>query len=1104
MSSKCIVAFALSALMLAESLISPISIYAENTYSQPVDVETSANGSDSESTDSSEANKQSLGDSSAENPDEQDASDQQDSDRTSEQFPIGSVQYVYMDDSLVSVGNEWNVVIGLANLSNDVSDAQLVLRKTDSTTVEVPLSAYADGALRFSGTFSTDSDADSYTIDSLLFVSGNVTYSVSFSEDSASENSYSFEVVRKDTAAAIESADNDGVSALHIDDDGQLVAEDSVEDALAAADESGVSESISDSTAISTYSSSSRSAVNQARENYLIVALDPGHGGSDTGACANGVVERDVNWSIANHFKDELSTYTGVTPYLTTNGEEPGLQTRVDRAVAVGADVFVSVHVNSASASAYGAEVWVPNSSSFNYSTHVDGQELGAKIEAQLVALGLGNRGVKTRDWGSGSDSSYPDGSMKDYYSVIRNARLHGIPGIIVEHAFVTNPSDAANLANDSFRTKLGIADATGVAQQYNLGKDADARAVASVAVKAHVANLGWESTVYDNKIAGTTGKSFNLEAFQISALNGVAASGGVEYRSNVDGSWQGWVSNGVTSGTTGQSKAVQAVQIKLTGDAASKYDIYYRIHAANFGWLGWAKNGESAGSVGYGNGAQALEVVVVVKGAAAPGSTDTPFRDKAGEPMSLTYRVHVSGIGWQSYTGGVAGTTGQSKAMEALQLSLENAKMSGTVESSAHVSGIGWQGYVAAGGVSGTTGQSRSVEAFRFRLTGDLAQRYDIWYRVHASGFGWMGWAKNGEKAGSQGYSRHAEAVEIRLVEKGAAAPGSTDTPFRDKAGEPMSLTYRVHVSGIGWQSYTGGVAGTTGQSKAMEALQLSLENAKMSGTVESSAHVSGIGWQGYVAAGGVSGTTGQSRSVEAFRFRLTGDLAQRYDIWYRVHASGFGWMGWAKNGEKAGSQGYSRHAEAVEIRLVEKGAAAPGSTDTPFRDKADYAIMGSSKVTAAQMAACFKSTGNSFPSNVYSSKGAKSIDDFCRIIVEEASAEGVRAEVVFAQSMLETGWLKFGGSVRPEQCNFSGLGATSPTVGGATFDSVALGVRAQVQHLKAYATTESLNRACVDPRFNLVQRGVAPFITDLNGRWAVPGTYYGQNIYSIITRIA
>ena len=91
------------------------------------------------------------------------------------------------------------------------------------------------------------------------------------------------------------------------------------------------------------------------------------------------------------------------------------------------------------------------------------------------------------------------------------------------------------------------------------------------------------------------------------------------------------------------------------------------------------------------------------------------------------------------------------------------------------------------------------------------------------------MGWAKNGEKAGSQGYSRHAEAVEIRLVEKGAAAPGSTDTPFRDKAGEPMSLTYRVHVSGIGWQSYTGGVAGTTGQSKAMETLQLSLENAKM-----------------------------------------------------------------------------------------------------------------------------------------------------------------------------------------------------------------------------------------------------------------------------------
>ena len=138
-----------------------------------------------------------------------------------------------------------------------------------------------------------------------------------------------------------------------------------------------------------------------------------------------------------------------------------------------------------------------------------------------------------------------------------------------------------------------------------------------------------------------------------------------------------------------------------------------------------------------------------------------------------------------------------------------------------------------------------------------------------------------------------------------------------------------------------------------------------------------------------------------------------------------------------------------------------------------------------------------------MYASKGAATIEDFAAIVVDEANAEGVKPEVVFAQEMHETGWLQFGGDVKPEQCNFAGLGATGGGNLGLTFESVRMGVRAQVQHLKAYASTEPLNQTCIDPRFKYVTRGTAPTLGKLNGHWAVPGNGYGNSIYSIIKQI-
>ena len=168
---------------------------------------------------------------------------------------------------------------------------------------------------------------------------------------------------------------------------------------------------------------------------------------------------------------------------------------------------------------------------------------------------------------------------------------------------------------------------------------------------------------------------------------------------------------------------------------------------------------------------------------------------------------------------------------------------------------------------------------------------------------------------------------------------------------------------------------------------------------------------------------------------------------------------------------------------------------------------IMGALSTSAGSMVRLYVSTRHVYPSEVYSQRGASSIAEFCNQVILAASSEGVRPEVVFAQAMLETGWLQFGGSVSADQCNFAGLGATGPQVGGARFDNVYQGLLAQSQHLKGYATSMPLNNVCVDPRYQiLVDRGylgIAPCLEDLNGLWAVPGDGYGQRIAAIINRM-
>ena len=110
--------------------------------------------------------------------------------------------------------------------------------------------------------------------------------------------------------------------------------------------------------------------------------------------------------------------------------------------------------------------------------------------------------------------------------------------------------------------------------------------------------------------------------------------------------------------------------------------------------------------------------------------------------------------------------------------------------------------------------------------------------------------------------------------------------------------------------------------------------------------------------------------------------------------------------------------------------------------------------------------------------------------IYISEGAKEGIRGDLAFAQALHETDFFKFGGDVLPHQNNFAGLGATGNGVRGHSFATPQAGVRAQIQHLKAYASTAPLNNLCVDPRFHYVKnRGCAPYVEDLGGKWAFPG---------------
>jgi hypothetical protein len=170
------------------------------------------------------------------------------------------------------------------------------------------------------------------------------------------------------------------------------------------------------------------------------------------------------------------------------------------------------------------------------------------------------------------------------------------------------------------------------------------------------------------------------------------------------------------------------------------------------------------------------------------------------------------------------------------------------------------------------------------------------------------------------------------------------------------------------------------------------------------------------------------------------------------------------------------------------------PPSTSIPTRPDQPTEIMGRGMVSGEKLNA-FLLLNNSAVDQEFT----RSLANF---YIEEAAVEGVNHDIAFAQMCLETGFLRYGGLVRPEWYNFCGLGAIGPDQPGLVFSDPRTGVRAHIQHLQAYASVGPLKQDLVDPRYRYVKRGSSPAIDGLAGTWAAD-TRYSEKIGAILKRL-
>lgn len=354
-------------------------------------------------------------------------------------------QYLYINEAEQSYGDLQSIVVSWGDGKEEISSMELILEDSLGNQNVISSVDNTEGIFLFQEYF----EKGTYQVKRIRIIKDDATEE--FSMDDFQVEAYfsvdeEVEETKKSEYIEMESISTENVEM-------QIVSLDSVEETV-------VQEEIS--TALQEAESLIPATLSSevAEQENIVVVLDPGHDSKHAGARGNGVKEEVATLKIAKYCKAELEKYDGVTVYLTRTGAScpfpdsddnlDDIEERVKWAKEKGADVFVSIHLNSSpSSSAKGAEVYYSK-------TSTPGKKLAQKIQTELVKVGLYNREIKNNG----------------AYKVIATAKKCGFPGIIVEHAFLSNSSDASKyLKTEAGLKRLGIADATGIAKYYELVK---------------------------------------------------------------------------------------------------------------------------------------------------------------------------------------------------------------------------------------------------------------------------------------------------------------------------------------------------------------------------------------------------------------------------------------------------------------------------------------------------------------------------------------------------------------------------------------------------------------------------------------------------------
>ena len=1031
------------------------------------------------------------------------------------------MEYFLVDNPVLSNGETENFILSLNN-AEGYSDFRLTIQKEDGTTFDLESTEQVDNLVKFSRVFNEE-EKGQYSVTTLHYVYNGQAYYLNFSD------------LEMDVKFGVDQ-EYDGYDSTLPD-----LTEDSIssEGIIEVTDVNKAEEEIVNGVA-SQPATMSVDEFSKHATGGMTICLDPGHGGSDSGATAFGAKESDLTLKIAQYCKEELAKYdVNVVMTRTTDtrlSEEAAmdLKNRVEVAKKAGASYFISIHINSAqNSAAHGAEVYYPNTSG-NKNLSTNGQNLAKAIQKQLTALGLYDRGIKIRNYTDGTTSSNPNSSDQDYYGVIRYAKQANITGLIVEHCFISNKEEFDKyLGSNAKLQQLGIADAKGIVSALGLqAKNAhiDALAAENRNVLADgtytISTLLNSNYVLDVK-DGHTNNGANIQLYE---NNDTAAQ-----QFNVSHDSQGYVTfTNVKSGKVlDLSDAVvknggNIQQYKSNGTRAQKWivkrdgDGYIIISALNSNYVldlhnAVVNNYRNIQLYSYnGTNAQRWNITKYV-------SKEQRINNLAAQNKNtLADGVYeICSVKNSNYALDVNSASTSNGAN--VQLYLRNGTQAQAFKVSHDSQGFVTFTNINSGKVidldGAITKNGRNIH--QYASNGTRAQKWI----VQQSGSGYSivsaidtsfaldirnGFVYSGSNI--QLYKSNNTAAQQWTFNKYVTERERCDSYASQNKGRMPDGVYYIKNQNVG---YALDVAdGSLYAGANVQLYSLNRTNAqKWKITHDSTGYVSfqNVGSGMYLTA------SGSGRTANVYQQRQTNDYNQKWIVMFDnnqnlriVSALNSTMVLDVKDGKIrrcSNIQLYTSNNSNAQKWVFEYiNTNATGGL---------MQIMGTSQTTVAQMVRYYNSNASGYDTfkakyngkynGVLAKGGASTINQFAQIFYEEATAEGVRAEVAFTQCMKETGFLKYGGDVLPNQYNFAGIGATG-AVHGASFSNVRMGVRAQIQHLKAYGSISPLTNPCVDPRFNLVKRGSAQYVEWLgikenpNGYGWATSKNYGHDIVSMV----